>query len=95
MLFSARLPLIKYSYFSTSINLIYDYPKKWLPAIGNYTFATIVGNGLPVVNNTTRLSQAATKAKQNNAKIMISINGVASDFKNMAATAANPLYDLL
>jgi chitinase len=54
----------------------------------NYAFATIDGNGLPVVNNATRLSQAATKAKQNNAKILISINGVASDFKNMAGTAA-------
>jgi chitinase len=53
----------------------------------NYAFATINGSGIPVVNNTTRLAQAVTKAKQNNAKIFISINGVPADFKNMATTA--------
>lgn len=53
----------------------------------NYAFATINGSGLPVVNNTARLTQTVTKAKANNAKIFISLNGVAADFKTMAASA--------
>jgi chitinase len=53
----------------------------------NYAFATINGSGMPVVNNTARLAQTVTKAKANNAKIFISINGIAADFKAMAASA--------
>jgi chitinase len=53
----------------------------------NYAFATINGSGLPVVNNTARLAQTVTKAKANNAKIFIAINGVPADFKTMAASA--------
>jgi chitinase len=53
----------------------------------NYAFATINGSGLPIVNNTMRLTQVVTKAKANNAKIFISINGVPADFKAMASTA--------
>jgi chitinase len=53
----------------------------------NYAFATINGSGMPVVNNTARLAQTVTKAKANNAKIFISINGIAADFKTMAASA--------
>lgn len=53
----------------------------------NYAFATINGSGMPVVNNTARLVQTVTKAKANNAKIFISINGIAVDFKTMAASA--------
>lgn len=54
----------------------------------NYAFATINGSGLPVVNNPGRLTQSVTKAKQNSAKIFISLNGVPADWKNMAATPA-------
>jgi chitinase len=54
----------------------------------NYAFATINAGGVPVVNNTGRLAQVVTKAKANNAKVFISINGVPADFKTMASTPA-------
>jgi chitinase len=52
----------------------------------NYAFATINAAGVPVVNNPPRLTQTVTKAKANNAKIFISINGISADFKTMAST---------
>ena len=50
----------------------------------NYAFATVNGAGMPVVNNTTRLSQVVAKARSNNAKVFISVNGVVADWKTMA-----------
>src|SRR5690348_16802403 len=47
----------------------------------NYAFATISGAGIPVTNNPTRLGQVVTKAKANNSKVFISLNGIAADFK--------------
>lgn len=54
----------------------------------NYAFATITSGGMPVVNDPARLAIVAAKAKANNAKAMISINGAAADFKDMASTPA-------
>jgi chitinase len=54
----------------------------------NYAFFTVDASGILVLNNPTTFSAVITKAKANNAKIFMSINGAATDFKNMAATAA-------
>jgi chitinase len=54
----------------------------------NYAFATINASGVPVVNNPTRLTAVTAKAKANNCKIFISLNGSTTDWKNMAKTAS-------
>src|SRR5690606_3891216 len=53
----------------------------------NYAFATVNASGVPVVNNTGRLTEVVNKAKANNAKVFISVNGSTTNWKNMAATA--------
>lgn len=54
----------------------------------NYAFATVNTSGIAEVNNTGRLTQVVNKAKANNAKVFISVNGTTTNWKNMAATAA-------
>jgi GH18 family chitinase len=54
----------------------------------NYAFAAVTASGGLSVENPARLSVVAAKAKANGAKIMISINGNHTDFKNMCATPA-------
>lgn len=53
----------------------------------NYAFATVNANGVPVVNNAPRFQLVVNKAKANNAKIFISVNGPVANWKNMAITA--------
>lgn len=52
----------------------------------NYAFANVSSTGGLVVANPSILSAVTTKAKTNNAKIFISVSGIAADFKNMATT---------
>lgn len=54
----------------------------------NYAFGTVNSSGGITVASPSVLSTVTTKAKANNAKIFISLNGAATDWKNMAATAA-------
>lgn len=51
----------------------------------NYAFATVNSSGIPVVTDAARLSLVVAKAKANNAKIFISVNGSTTDWKNMAS----------
>lgn len=53
----------------------------------NYAFATLNSSGALVVNNPATLAAVITKAKNNNAKIFLAINGAHADFTSMAATA--------
>jgi GH18 family chitinase len=53
----------------------------------NYAFATINASGALVVNSPVTLAAVITKAKNNNAKIFLAINGAHADFTTMAATA--------
>lgn len=52
----------------------------------NYAFANVTSTGGLTVANPSVFSNVITKAKSNNAKIFISISGLAADFKNMATT---------
>ena len=52
----------------------------------NYAFANVTSTGGLTVANPSVFSTVITKAKSNNAKIFISISGLAADFKNMATT---------
>lgn len=54
----------------------------------NYAFGTVNSSGGITVASPSVLTAVTTKAKANNAKIFISLNGAATDWKNMAATAA-------
>src|SRR5207245_315590 len=54
----------------------------------NYAFATVDNTGSLVVNDPAVLAQVAAKAKANNTRLFISINGSVADFKSMSATAA-------
>ena len=54
----------------------------------NYAFATINTTGGLTINAPSVLSAVIAKAKANNAKVMISINGAHTDFRNMSSTAA-------
>lgn len=54
----------------------------------NYAFATVNASGGVTVNSPSVLTTVVAKAKANNTKIFISINGSTTDFKNMAATAS-------
>lgn len=53
----------------------------------NYAFASVNASGIPVVNNPTRFQLVVNKAKLNNAKIFISVNGTAANWKSLATTA--------
>jgi GH18 family chitinase len=53
----------------------------------NYAFATVAATGGLTINNPSVLVTVANKAKANGAKIMLSINGSHTDFKNTASTA--------
>ncbi len=53
----------------------------------NYAFAVVNTAGTVNVENPSVLTAVATKAKTNNAKIMISVRGSETDWQNMAATA--------
>ena len=53
----------------------------------NYAFANVTSTGGLTVASPTVLTAVAAKTKANNAKIFISISGLASDFKNMATTS--------
>ena len=53
----------------------------------NYAFATVNGSGVPVVNNAARFQLVVNKAKANNAKIFISVNGTPANWKARANTA--------
>ncbi|WP_462221471.1 glycoside hydrolase family 18 protein [Ferruginibacter sp.] len=53
----------------------------------NYAFATVNASGNLVLGNSTHLLEVKTKAKANNAKIFLSINGAAADFKTLASSA--------
>jgi chitinase len=52
----------------------------------NYAFATLNSTGNLVIPNTSHLLDVKTKAKANGAKIFLSINGLAADFKIKAAS---------
>lgn len=54
----------------------------------NYAFATVNTSGGLTINSPSTFSAVITKAKANNAKIFLSINGAHADFTNMAATPA-------
>jgi chitinase len=51
----------------------------------NYAFANINNTGNLVLGNATHLTDVKTKAKNNGAKIFISVSGLAADFKTMAS----------
>ncbi len=53
----------------------------------NYAFATVNSAGSLVLGSSSHLLEVKTKAKANNAKIFLSINGAAADFKTLASTA--------
>jgi chitinase len=53
----------------------------------NYAFAVVNTSGTVNVENQSVLTAVTTKAKNNNAKIMISVRGSETDWLNMAATA--------
>lgn len=53
----------------------------------NYAFASVNTGGSVTLANPAMLTAVAAKAKANNAKVFISINGAHTDFKNMAASA--------
>jgi chitinase len=53
----------------------------------NYAFFTVDASGGLVLNSPATFTTVVAKAKTNNAKIFMSINGSAADFKNMAATS--------
>jgi chitinase len=52
----------------------------------NYAFFTVDAAGGLILNNPSTFTTVVAKAKANNAKIMMSINGAAADFKSMAST---------
>lgn len=52
----------------------------------NYAFATVNASGGVVVNSPATLAAVVTKAKANNAKVLLGVNGAHADFTNMAAT---------
>lgn len=52
----------------------------------NYAFFTLNAAGALVINNPATFTAVVTKAKANNAKVMISINGASADFRTMATT---------
>ncbi len=54
----------------------------------NYAFANVTTTGGLTVANPTVFTAVVSKAKSNNAKVFISIAGLAADFKNMASTAS-------
>lgn len=54
----------------------------------NYAFGAVNSSGGITVANPSVLTAVRTKAKANNAKIFISLNGSAADWKTMAASAA-------
>lgn len=54
----------------------------------NYAFANVTSTGGLTVASPTVLTAVAAKTKANNAKIFISISGLAADFKNMATTSS-------
>ena len=54
----------------------------------NYAFGTVNASGTLVINNIPVFTAVIAKAKANNAKIFLSLNGSHTDFKNMAVTAA-------
>lgn len=54
----------------------------------NYAFANVNSTGGLVVANPAVLAAVTTKAKANNAKIFISVAGLAADFRNMAITSS-------
>jgi chitinase len=53
----------------------------------NYAFFTVDGSGGLILNSPATFTAVVAKAKANNAKIFMSINGPSADFKNMAATS--------
>ena len=59
-----------------------------MTSVVNYAFATVTGTGGITINSPATLAAVAAKAKANNAKIFLSINGSHTDFTNMAASAA-------
>lgn len=52
----------------------------------NYAFFTLNAAGALVINSPSTFTAVVTKAKANNARVMISINGASADFRTMAAT---------
>lgn len=52
----------------------------------NYAFFTLNASGALVINSPSTFTTVVAKAKTNNAKVMISINGASADFRTMAAT---------
>lgn len=52
----------------------------------NYAFGTINAGGSLSINNIPVFTAVTAKAKANNAKVFLSINGSHTDFKNMSAT---------
>jgi len=53
----------------------------------NYAFATVNASGGISINSPSVLTAVTTKAKANNAKVMLSINGSHTDFKAIAASS--------
>ena len=54
----------------------------------NYAFANVTSTGGLTVASPTVLTAVAAKTKANNARIFISISGLAADFKSMASTSS-------
>ena len=54
----------------------------------NYAFFTITNTGLLTLNNPATFTAVVAKAKANNAKVFMAINGAHADFKTMSSTAA-------
>lgn len=52
----------------------------------NYAFFTLNASGSLVINSPSTFNTVVAKAKANQAKVMISINGASADFRTMAAT---------
>jgi GH18 family chitinase len=52
----------------------------------NYAFAAVTASGGLTISSPSVLTVVAAKAKANNAKVMLSINGAHTDFRNMCAT---------
>lgn len=54
----------------------------------NYAFFTVTASGSLTLNSPSTFTAVIAKAKANNAKIFMSINGAAADFKTATATAS-------
>lgn len=78
--------VVGYFPYYRDVNAVPDVKFKMCNVI-NYAFAEVTTTGGLSIHETAKLVAVAAKAKANNAKIMLSINGSHANFKNMASTA--------